>query len=159
MIQFCRISQNFLITNTIQINNNKYIKRSYTSVCDIYNNNGKPLAEKYVQEQLTFLHPRWKYDKIKQEISRDFYFTKKITVQNTTNLLYGVKACYSFITTLNNLCINNDHWIYFLSMTPHRNTIHVILKTPSRNGLTPPDLHLALHLDSFMRASFSHTID
>lgn len=133
-------------------------------VCDPYGLDNKALSHEDVQFHIDMvLGPSWTYDTNTNTLNKTYPFPKvNRTAKNVIippliahtpgspeGPRHGPGACFLFAQVINNVCVNNDHWLYALSINPRRCEVFVSLKTVGRPGVTHADFNLASHFDSF----------
>jgi len=136
------------------------------TVCDPYGQDGKPYDTATVKREMLGLDDGWTYNEEKKIMSKSFKFHKKFSPEDKpmppppvipgkpVGPIYGPSACYTFAQHINNLCVNCDHWIYNMTITPRKAEVNVELKTLVRGGLTSNDFYLAMHMDALMHTTF-----
>jgi len=122
-------------------------------VCDPYGNNGKPLSPSQIKLMLPTIDSQWELSSNQRSLTRVFNFRPFLLTDESLRIpgmlpAAGPRAASSFISTIANICINNDHWYYRLEFKPNRCEVLVELKTAVRAGLTNMDFYIALQVDA-----------
>ena len=129
--------------------------------CDPYEQQGQPLSTERVQQLLPTLDSGWAYEPSTRTLTKAFSFRPP----PTPSFLHPphtspspssprpppLSALFSFLSRIGQVCLNDPHPPYHLSIHPLRLSVTVDLRTPPLHGLSYKDLALAIQLDGLHR--------